>query len=255
MTIDSFNALLARRAARYREPLHIEGYLAAATTATLLSGQLMSLQAPGLSTPTRALPSGVTGYVPESIIIESSTTTLTWVVGRKISFGSLNISTNVFTDGSAMPSMTVGNASRNTISPVFLRVTAALNATPGSLQLTYVDQDGHTAETNTAQALTASAAVDTVAVATLNTTERARDITNMQRTGGTSPSGTIEAFGIIPIWMGPVGISAGSMAMEPLISRDCFWQELPAAAQLVAICLGSTVAKRVSGIVNVTGLD
>lgn len=147
-----------------------------------------------------SLPSGVSGFIPTRFTVTSSNNLGAIYLCRLVNLGSLNISTNTFTDGSAMPTVTELNTSRAMSGIVLIEVTTVLNATPGNLQITYVDQDGNTAESNTAQAFAASAAVGSIGVVTLNSGDTGvRDITNAQRTAGTTPTGVITLWGVIPL--------------------------------------------------------
>jgi hypothetical protein len=122
------------------------------------------------------------------------------LVAELINLGSLNISTNVFTDGSAMPTRTELNASNATASPIIAEITTALNATPGNVTVTYVDQDGNTAEATTAQALPVSGPIHDAGYIALNGQDwGARDITTATRTGGTTPTGTVKFWGLLPL--------------------------------------------------------
>lgn len=144
---------------------------------------------------TESLPSDVSAYIPAEF-----TSTLApnrpYLLAELINLGSLACSTNVFTDGSAMPTETELGVSRVKSSPILVEVTTTLSGTPGNLTVTYVDQDGNAAEAGSAQALTASA--DGCSFYQLNSGDiGARDITtaSVSLTG----AGVLKFWGLIPI--------------------------------------------------------
>lgn len=151
-----------------------------------------------------SLESGVTAYLPTSLDISGNAAGnvkgIGYMVAKMTDLGSLNIATPAFTDGSSMGTRTEGNTTVNIASPVFMEVTSALNATPGTITVTYVDQDGNTAETTAAITPTASAVVESGGIVPLNAGDwGVRDITTATRTGGTTPSGVIKFWGVIPL--------------------------------------------------------
>jgi hypothetical protein len=146
------------------------------------------------------MPSGVSAFIPSEIDLASSTLNGYFTVAKAINLGSLNISTNVFTDGSSMPTVTELGVSRVVAGGMIAVVEVALNATPGSLSVTYVDQDGNAAEASPVTAMTASSTVESGGVVPLNSPDwGVRDVTTAARTGGTTPTGTVRFYGLIPI--------------------------------------------------------
>lgn len=205
--LSSNNDFVARMLTGHYKRQTIYGEGAAAATTTLLSGADFALQS---RTWTQAmpgsLPTGVTSFIPTTLV-GWNTQAGPIIVGKKISFGSINLGTNTFTDGSAIATETVAGNSIQPASGVIAEVTTVLNASPGSLSITYVDQSGNAAEATSATALTASAAVGTCSFVPLNTTDwGAIDLTTAAQSGGSSPTGVIELWGMHPI-MGiiPVG--------------------------------------------------
>lgn len=197
----TYNQLLARAASHGRSQ-PIWGEQATATTSSILTGSpQLNLQRVGR---TKALPSslptGVSGFIPTRLTMSSSQGTALWAV-KLVDLGSLNISTNVFTDGSAMPTVTELNTSRSLPGIVLAEVTTVLSATPGNLSITYTDQSGNTAATS-AQTISGSAAVGSIGMVVLNAGDiGAVDITTAARTGGSSPTGVFKFWGVIPIAM------------------------------------------------------
>lgn len=175
-----------------------------------------SLIAPGLMTMTKVgtframpgtLPGSLTAIIPQ--YISYCTNSVGGVlIGKMVRFGSIDISgasgtwTADGTTSANMPTVTELGVSRQQHSAIFLEVTTVLNATPGSLAITYVDQDGNTSESTTAAALTASAAVGTAGFLPLNAGDvGVRSISAVTRSAGTTPTGVITVWGMIPLCM------------------------------------------------------
>ena len=153
------------------------------------------------------LESGVTAYIPTFAAIQGSAAgnlkSIAYMLCKMVDLGNLSLATPTFTDGSSMGTRTELGTTVNVASPVFFEVTTVLNATPGTFTVTYVDQDGNTAETTAAVTPTASAVVESGGFLPLNTGDwGVRDITSATRTGGTTPSGVINFWGVIPLAMG-----------------------------------------------------
>ena len=171
-----------------------------ATTATMHTGQVSIYQNMGLISVMDSLPSGVTSFKLVGGRCRASTAGF-YTVAKMVDLGNLTLATPMFVDsGNTMPTLTEGNTSRVTSGAMFMETTVAFNATPGSFTVTYVDQDGNTAEASASTALTASVAIGTMAPLVLNSNDvGVRDVTDATRTGGTTPSGTIKFWGVIPL--------------------------------------------------------
>ena len=169
-----------------------------------------------------SLPSGVTSFIPTRVFGGYAIGAVGCILVAKIvNMGNIDIGTNVFTDGAAMPTITALGASYPMCSPLVGVVTTALNATPGSLTVTYVDQDGNTAETTASHTLIASSIVGNGGAMTLNGDDWGiRDITNAVQSGGAAPTGVITFYGVIPIAVlsGNINSSSNSnTAVEDLL--------------------------------------
>ena len=173
---------------------------------------------------------------------------------RLIDMGSLNISTNTFTDGSAFPTRTELGTSNSTWGTVLIEIEAALNSTPGNLTITYVDQDGNTAEATTSRTLTASSLAGSVAPMVFNTEDiGARDITTASRTGGTSPTGTLRFWGL-DILTAVINVGTTSGEGFDLLTSKFSPVFLGATDQVSIICCNPTAANtRVVGALNFIG--
>jgi hypothetical protein len=255
MALTTYDQFIDRIADGYGGVELFDGEVPTATTATLLSGLNGGQNVAGMRTlPT--LPSGVTAYIPTAVSI-SATTLTSYLVAKVISLGSIDISgaSGTFTDGSSMPTITELGTSRTTCSAVIAEVTTALNATPGSLSITYVDQDGNSAEATTAQTLTASAAAGTTGYVILNAGDiGVQDITTAVRSAGTTPTGVIKFWGVVPI----VSISTGNVDIPEkanLLTQFFNPIRLGAGDVIRVFPVLTATTKRVFGMINFIGED
>lgn len=252
----TYEGLMARYAAGYGRVQPIYGEQVAATTsATLGTVTQINWQRAGI---TRAmpssLPSGVSGFIPTKVTFSSSPNLLgVWLV-KLIDLGSLNISTNVFTDGNSMPTVTEMNTSRVQSGAVIMEVTTALNATPGSITITYTDQDGNSGQTSTSQALGASAVVGSIGNLQLASGDYAiRDISSAARTGGTTPTGVVKFWGIVPITMA-YSVAVGNGETVDLLTTSFAPQLLGTNDQMYVLVGTTTAANDVTqGIIHLVG--
>lgn len=255
MALTTYNQFIARIAAGYGGVELFDGEVPVSTTTTLISGYTGGQNPSGMRTlPT--LPTGVTAYIPTAVSL-SATTITGYLVAKAIDLGSIDISgaSGTFTDGSAMPTMTELGTSRTTCSGVIAEVTTQLGTVPGSLTITYVDQDGNAAETTAAKSLTASALVGSCGYMFLNTGDTGvRDITDATRSGGTTPTGVIKFWGVVPIAF----ISTGSIDLaEKLNLITQFFNPIRlGAGDVIRVFAPITAApKRVWGKIDFVGED
>ena len=171
--------------------------------------------------------------------------------------GNLDIAGPTFTAGSDMPTVTTLGQSRPLASALMIEVTTVLNATPGSYTVTYVDQDGNGAETTASVALTASAPVRTVGYAALNSTDwGVRSITTATRTGGTTPTGVITFYGIIPIAMYSVSPSTiGVCNSDNIMTSGVNVPRLAAGDVIGAFAFNNAAVKSLVGSLTIIGDD
>jgi len=195
-----------------------------------------------------SLPSGVSAFLPTLFMGSSSTAPVAVLLARLTNLGDLNIATPTFTDGSAMPTLTEGGVSRVTDGAILLEVTTVLNATPGNLQVTYVDQDGNTAEQTATQSLGASAPVGSAGWIALNSPDYgARDVTTATRTGGTSPTGIVRLWGIYPLDL----VAASAVGAAGSIGAT-FLEDFLAAGNYLQLAAGDVLGAFVIGASNTT---
>ena len=255
MPLKSYDEFIKRISDGYWMQQPIWGEIATTTTGTFLANNQFSIQKIGFTKNLPTLPSGVTNYICTRMFIACSVFDVGFLFAKIIDFGNLNIAGPTFTNGVAMPTVTELGASNQIASAVLVEVTTALNATPGSLQITYVDQDGNTAEANTAQAMTASSVKNSVGWAILNGTDwGVRDITGATRTGGTSPTGVVQFWGLIPLaFMGTGQTSAGITPVENLLTSGFNPVRLGGGDVLAGFCTSSTSVRGLFGSLYFVG--
>ena len=212
---DSYDNVLAQIASGYRLSLPFWGEIQTATVA--FGGNVSSHQRIAtIAVP--SLPGGLTHILPTRIsaVASNSNAPQSLLIAKATLLGTLNIGTGAYTDGSSMPTMTEAGSSRAVPGTIMLEVTTALNATPGSVTVKYVDQAGNAAETAPIIALPASAPAGSAGCVLLNSGDfGATDLDatlGLVQSGGTSPTGIIKAYGIQPIFLVPLlGALIGSI--------------------------------------------
>jgi hypothetical protein len=251
MALSTYNEFI-ERVTTHSGVEQLEGEVQTATTSSLFQ-TLQSGQMVGNMRILPTLPTGVTAYIPTTINL-SSTILSNFLVAKVINLGSIDISgaSGTFTDGSAMPTITELGTSRVTCSAVIAEVTTALNATPGSLAITYTDQDGNSQST-TAQSMTASSTTGNIGYIFLNAGDSGvRDITAATRSAGTTPTGVIQFWGVIPLAM--VSCSQADIPEKiNMITQHFSPIRLGAGDDIRVISTGTSSAKRVIGIMNLVG--
>lgn len=164
-------------------------------------------------------------------------------VYKGVKFGTLDISgaSGTFTAGSAAPTVTEGGISRQASSPVLVAVETTLSATPGNFTITYIDQDNNVAETSGSAALTGGALRGTAGFfnALNGTDSGALQITGATRTGGTSPTGVLGFWHVLPITN--IIIPAGGVIVSTNFLTDlALLHKLSAGDQLMFLGTGTT---------------
>lgn len=205
---------------------------------------------------TRALPTpsaSVVSLIP-TLLTAHCSTYCTIFVAKLTNFGSINIGTNVFTDGSTMGTGTrMGVSSANLFGPILLEVTTSLNTFPGNLTIDYTDQDGN-AQTGTSQALGGSMNAGNCGFYTITSTG-VRDVTNITQSGGTTPSGVVKAWGVTPI--GFVSGGAGTATGVTDLITDMFAPLRLSASDTIGIftIASASTARGVTGHISYVGED
>jgi hypothetical protein len=252
MALKKYNDIIARIASGYwaAEPFYGNRAVAAANVDLIPStGWNAANNRPwivGWVRTTQSLPAGVTAYILSEVSL-SLFPNRPVLLAELVNLGSIDISgaSGTFTDGSVMPTETELGASVVKFGPVLVEVTAALNATPGSLTVTYTNQDGTTLHSSGALVLGASCGVGQANFLTLAAGDYGvRDITAAARSGGTTPAGTLKFWGVIPIVQ--TGIPTGGAAVsENLLLDSCNPRRIGAGKLIAAIQLGATSSQGV----------
>ena len=251
--VASFNDIVNRVGGKFFASETIYNDIPVATTTP--SSNLQSCQRVGYTKALPALDTGVSGYFVSEARLLFSASNGTYMVAKLINLGSLDISgaSGTFTDGSAMPTVTELGVSRQIYSGVLIEVTTTLNATPGAFTITYVDQDGNGAETTTSRNLGASAAAYSVGFAILNDNDiGVQDITAAARSAGTTPTGVIQFWGVIPIQMG-VQMSLGTVTGEGCFAPGFNMPKLGATDQIGVFGWNVTNARGIVGDIYYIG--
>jgi len=254
-TLSSHDGFISRIGAGYSALEIIDGETAA-TTSSLLPSCAFTMQAGPVLKAFPSLAGGNTAYVVTRMSLFGTTAEQNYIVARVINLGSLNISTPTFTDGDPMPTVTELGVSRVMASAVIVEVTTILNSNPGSITITYTDQDGNTGQTSSSQALTASAAVGTCGFISLLAGDTGvRDITAASRTGGTTPTGVVKFWGLVPL--GIIQIPLTTITEVRSFEGPHYFNPVRHGAgdQIKLFNMGSAVAKRATGVYSIVAQD
>lgn len=200
MASSNFNSFIDRETNGYGHIMPFYGQVQTAVSSTVFGSAPACTYVPMKLKTLPTLPSGVDYYLPTQCEIATNSAR-TIMLGMFYDLGSIDISgaSGTFTAGSSMPTRTEGNASTNTFSSVICAVETQLNATPGTLSITYTDQDGNSG-TSSGLALTGSALVNSCSVMPFASGDfGARTVTGSSRSGGTTPTGVIRFYGFYPL--------------------------------------------------------
>lgn len=202
--LKTFNEYLARVCAGFdmRQPLsgqppgNINGNITSSTHGTLpLIGCSKALPNP--------LPSGVSAYILISMggnVAQS--VALPLLIAKAVKFGSINLATNVWTHLSAMPTVTELGVSRRMSSALVCVNGTNISSSPGAVTITYQDQDGNTEESTGALNVSGSSLRGDGSIIVLNGSDWAvQDVTNVVQSGGSSPTGTLDLYGLVHLGM------------------------------------------------------
>lgn len=252
--ITTYDDLVARISNEFDDQLvGVNNYSVAKSTVWQSPGGPIAAADLCILTPTKSLPSGVSAYIPTEVLVVHPVQGLAILIAELVDLGSIDISgaSGTFTDGSDMGTREEGGAaSSNVYSSVWMEATTALNANPGTLVVTYVDQDGNTAAASPSMTLTGSSVAGSGSWLLLNNPDiGVRDITAAVRSGGTSPSGVIKFWGVKPLALVP---SSGPNAAPYSLLNNGIIRRLPAGAIIAAISASNTAAGA-AVIVNIVG--
>lgn len=183
--------------------------IAATTAATTNCGKISVKRAPiGLTIPT--LGAGISAAYFTEITLAHPIAGAIAIAGHETLLGTLTVSGNSFSAGTAMPTKTVEGSSVTTATIVPVAVaTTAYTATTPVLTITYTNQDGTTGQT-CSMTLPTNATVNTgfFMIPHLATGDTGvREVTNMSISTGSA--GVIRVYGILPQCVA-LNASAGS---------------------------------------------
>jgi len=251
--IESLNDNITRSGALFDDTQPIWGEQRTTTTQTILTNSLFYCMRIGDTKILPTLPTGVTAYIPQNVSV-AITTVGSWLCGKLVYLGELNIGTNTFTDGNAMPTITELGVSRASHSAILCEVTTALDANAGSITVTYVDQDGNSAETTTAQAFVVSSVVGSVGLIVLNAGDvGVRDITSAARSSGTM-TGVATFWGIIPFGFLTCNLSS-QVSSKSFLANGFNIVRLGAGDRVGGFAFGATTTRALLGSITYIGED
>lgn len=191
--------------------------------ASTVSGGQRPINQSSYFAPIASLPSGVTAFIPTCLHhFNRNGNSISTIFGVEILLGSINLATNTFTDGAAMPTVTeLGVASQVTASSVMVRVKNTTNSSPGTVTMTYTNQDGTTSRSVALDALSSAPVGSMIFQSSMQSTDwGVRDVTNLVQSGGSSPSGEIEVIGLIPLGTLFSGINDVTMGFLDFLCQD-----------------------------------
>ena len=193
-----------------------------------------------------SMTSPVSSVVFTKIQFTTEDTDTILVAGYRIEMGSLAISGNTFTAGTAMPTRTIAGTSVTTASIIpILEVTTALTATTPTITITYTDQDGNGSQTCTVTLPTSPTRTTCFNLGPhlASGDTGMRSVSNMSTSAGSA--GTLKVYGFIPIWYGISRAHVG-IGPQPLQSALPFFPFV-ASDQLAVYRFGSTSTTTVFG--------
>jgi len=196
------------------------------------------------------LPAGV-DYVVPTFISVAGNIAVGFLLAKLVNFGLM--ATNTWTGtGATMGTAVEGGATNNLSGQILAVVETALNSTAGNLTVTYVDQDGNTAEAGSAQAITVSSAIYTSAFYNLNAGDSgARSVSTVTRSG--AGTGNIRLYGVLPVAvLGiPVGTTTSSLNMLSEVGQ---FQKFVAGDTIAILNYGNSAGAR-TGMIHFTGFS
>jgi len=218
-------------------PAAVTGFITSGASGTGIrdTAKMKALPSPLPGSTTKYRPLYVTAAAGNVGPIQAS-----FLVAKAINFGSVDVSVTSggFTDGSAMPTRTeLGTASSQTYGPMMAVVTTALGGTQGVITVTYTNAAGTTNQTTTFTPTNGSLGQGNIFW--ISGTPGVRDITNITRAGGTSPTGVIQFWGLLPLGMFTTTVNTMNLGYNFLTGGFNFL-ELGAGDQIKVITIGGT---------------
>lgn len=192
------------------------------------------------------LPSGAAAYIPEAIEIMSSNAGGPYLLYEAFLLGTIDTSgSGTFTDGTTFPVRKALGANRQLSGPVLLECATDM-VSQRTITLTYVNQDGTSGRTSAGHAVTVNALKNSTGIVVLQAGDvGVQDVTAVAISGGTSPTGTIRLWGILPIALVP-GAFGLPMLTKNLIAEGVV-RRLGAGSELRILRFGTQSAERAIG--------
>lgn len=245
----SFNDYINRASNGYIVHRHF-GAEITSTVAALTGNTLVSFKSPPIYT-VETMPSGVTGFRLTNATLYSSVQTTPYLLAKLVDLGTFTFGTG-FVDGSAMPTVTEGGASRTMHSALLVEMVTPGTGTGTSITVNYTNQDGNAA-TTPAQTIAMTIVAYSCGFLPLATNDwGVRDVTGATRSAGTGVC-TVKLWGVI--CMGMFNFTHQSVGVQSTLN---FLTDTPAAPLLSAgdslyIIGGGTSTRALKGTLTFVG--
>lgn len=168
-------------------------------TTSVYTSQIATWQLSPMIYKVETMPTGVTAFKLTNATLYSNIATAPIFCVKLVNMGNFNIGTQVYTDGSTMPTTTEGGVSRRAYSGILQVVTTLFDTVAADWTITYFDQDGNIAPVSPSMSKTVDAPVGSAGFATLNTGDYGcTDISGAARTAGTG-AGVVTFYGVVPL--------------------------------------------------------
>lgn len=223
----------------------------AGVTTTIFTAEIVRKQFNFVYITIPTLPAGVDYVVPTFECTTPSASIGATMFAKLVNFGVMAGTTWTGT-GATMGTVVEGGATNNVAGPVLCVVETGLGATGGNLTVTYVDQDGNTAEAGTAQALTNSALKGTAGYYSLNAPDwGARSVSTVTRSAGT---GNVRLYGVYPLAVHGINAASTMLSTRSPMTEVGQFSKL-VAGDKIAIINGGSTASAFIGMIHFIGFS
>lgn len=188
----------------------------ATTAATTTSGYVTAQRYPTNVVMPSSFASGINGVYFTRIDMTNEDVSTTLLCGIEYLMGTLTVSGNTFSAGSAMPTKSLFGSSIQTASNIaFAVIDATLTATTPVLTITYTDQDGNTGNSAQLTLPTNSAVLSAFLIHPhLDTGDTGmREVTNISISTGSA--GSITIYGMLPLQIKSSGVAGICTGAQP----------------------------------------
>lgn len=253
--LDSVDSLIAQAQSTGVMNRLLTSSVTASTTAATANSGLQSCQRYPINFTVPTLGSGVTSMLVTRLDMTAvANATQALVGGIEVEMGSLAVSSNTFTAGSAMPTKTIEGSSITTAAEwMFLVATVALTATTPVITITYVNQDGTGSRTATLT-LPTSPAINTAFLVHphLQSGDTGiRSVTNMSKSAGTA--GTLKLYGLLPLGTSVGGGNKAAKTFQQEFSKPTVNYPVAAAEKIGFYRIGQTAANDMYAVLCAIG--